>query len=283
MLKPRLASDYDSALTNASFSVLLEVSTILNSYQEALVLIGGWVPFLTLRDHGPQDDSFEHVGSIDIDLAVDPALVDEEQYATIFKLLTDRGYEPDKEILYRLNRKVPGVDHPIGIDFMTPQPLKGQGKIHRHREVQTKLKARATPHLEIALKQFKTVRIEGRLPDKGGLAALNIKMADLPAIFALKGLALGSRYKEKDAYDLYAMTRYYGRGVKEVAEHLKPHAGGPALKKGLENIREKFDSDQHAGPAWVANFLGIDESEERARLMQVAYQTMDGVVRECGL
>jgi hypothetical protein len=283
MLKPRLASDYDPKLIGASFSVLLEVMTVLKSYQDALVLIGGWVPFLTLRDHGPQNERFDHVGSIDIDLAVDPTLVDEDRYETIVNLLQGRGYTPDPDSLFRFNRQVPGASQPIGIDFMTSEPPAGEGKAHRHREVQSKLKARATPYMEIAFKHFTMVKIEGELPENGGLAALEIKMADLPAIFSLKGHALGARYKEKDAYDIYAMARYYGRGVKEVIELLKPHAGEPALKKGLENIREKFESDKHTGPAWVANFLAVTEPEERARVMQDAYQTMDAVLKGCGM
>ena len=36
MHKPMLASDYDTKLTGTSFSVLLEVMTILKSYQDAL-------------------------------------------------------------------------------------------------------------------------------------------------------------------------------------------------------------------------------------------------------
>lgn len=283
MLKPRLASHYDSALTGASFSVLLEVMTALRSYQEALVLIGGWVPFLTLRDHQPEHGTFEHVGSIDIDLAVDPERVNEKQYAGIVELLKSRGYTPDSTNLFRLNRQIAGVSQPIGIDFLTPVPPAGKGKPHRHREVQPNLKAHTTPHLETAFKHFTLVKIEGQLPDRGGKIELDIRMADIPAIFALKGHALGERYKEKDAYDIYAMSRYYGRGVKEVIELIKPHADDPALAKGLVNIREKFKSDHHAGPEWVANFLDILDPEDRPRLLQEAYQTMNELLKGCGL
>ena len=99
------------------------------------------------------------------------------------------------------------------------------------------------------------VKIEGQLPDNGGLTALDIKMADLPAIFSLKAHALGARYKEKDAYDLYAMTRYYGRGVKEVVERLKPHAGDPALKKGFEISVRSSPATSMTGPlGWLTSW-----------------------------
>jgi hypothetical protein len=62
--------------------------TTLGAYRDALVLIGGWAPYLILEEFGEggafQDDAFQadafevgfiHVGSIDIDLVVDPNLV----------------------------------------------------------------------------------------------------------------------------------------------------------------------------------------------------------------
>ncbi|MFC1521854.1 nucleotidyl transferase AbiEii/AbiGii toxin family protein [Elusimicrobiota bacterium] len=289
MIKPRVAADYTSEITSASFSVLLEVMTILKSYQDALVLIGGWVPYLLLRDHGPQLEgedlmggSFQHIGSIDIDLAVNHELVDDERYATIVGLLKDRKYDPNPEILYRLDRKITGISDAIGVDFLTSQPPPGKGKSHRHRKVQSGLRARATPDLEIAFKSCKTTKVEGQLPESGGRTTLDIKVADIPAIIALKGHALGERYKEKDAYDLYALARYYGRGAQEVIECLKPHLKEPCLKKALENIRGRFQSDKHTGPAWVANFFGVTDPAEMERINQTAFQAMDSVLQGCG-
>ena len=84
----RSAQSYGPGVTTASKSVLLEVMTILRAYREALVLVGGWVPYFLLAQHQPPEDRFVHVGSIDIDLAVDPSKVDEPEYATIMQLLS---------------------------------------------------------------------------------------------------------------------------------------------------------------------------------------------------
>ena len=54
----------------ASTSALLELATALKHYSNALVLIGGWAPYYLVKDHGRP--GFEHIGSIDIDLAIDP-------------------------------------------------------------------------------------------------------------------------------------------------------------------------------------------------------------------
>jgi len=44
------------------------------------------------------------VGSIDIDLVVDPGIMDAERYATIVELLRDRGYEPAGESLFQFEK-----------------------------------------------------------------------------------------------------------------------------------------------------------------------------------
>jgi hypothetical protein len=58
--------DYSAELVGAARSVLIEIMHILGEYQGQMVLIGGWVPELLF----PQAKN-AHVGSIDIDLALD--------------------------------------------------------------------------------------------------------------------------------------------------------------------------------------------------------------------
>jgi hypothetical protein len=78
MRRPRTARDYQGGITAASRSGLAEVMTTLGAYRDALVLIGGWAPYLILEGFGEegafqgdafQADAFEvgfvHVGSID--------------------------------------------------------------------------------------------------------------------------------------------------------------------------------------------------------------------------
>lgn len=71
-MEKRLRSSFLSDISAVSKSVLLELMTILGAYRDALVLVGGWVPYFLIENHKRPGDEFEHVGSIDIDLAVDP-------------------------------------------------------------------------------------------------------------------------------------------------------------------------------------------------------------------
>jgi len=99
MISPRLDVDYDLAITESSKSVLLEVMTILGEYRECLVLIGGWGPYFFLSKNptappaagfGAQSAPFRHIGSIDIDIAVNPEKITGEEYKTIVRLLEER-------------------------------------------------------------------------------------------------------------------------------------------------------------------------------------------------
>jgi hypothetical protein len=79
--------DYPKDQVAACQAVLLEVLTVLGAYREAIVLVGGWVPALMFPGAG-------HIGSLDIDLALDENRISEDQYATILECLQRAGYRP---------------------------------------------------------------------------------------------------------------------------------------------------------------------------------------------
>lgn len=295
MPRPRIADDYQDGVTASSRSGLAEVVIALGAYREALVLIGGWAPYLILEKSGEQgafhgdafqDNAFQggfvHVGSIDIDFVVDPTLVDAEQYATIVQLLTDRGYKPCAESKYQFEKTIrspqDGQDHMIRVDFLTPRPLPGQGRSHRHREVQSDLQARTLEGAEVALTHWFWCELETRLPD-GAQTRVRLKVADIVGALTLKGLAMGDRYVEKDAYDIYALCAYSPGGPQAVATALKPYMGEAPVAKGVRIIAEKFRALDAEGPTWVASFLGGGDEETRKRVQQDAFQTVSEVCR----
>ena len=58
--------DYTAEAVEATYSVLIELMHALGEHRENIVLIGGWVPDILLGEMVEP-----HVGSIDIDLALD--------------------------------------------------------------------------------------------------------------------------------------------------------------------------------------------------------------------
>lgn len=182
MAKPRTAEDYDDDVTATSRSAPDELVVALGSYRDALVLIGGWEPYLILEVFGDDDTSetaFLHVGSIDIDFVVDPTIIDAERYATLVELLADRGDEPVADSRYQFERTMRsprrGAPHAIRVDFLTPRSLAGQGRKHRHRAVQRDLQARTLGGAEVALTHWFWYDLEATLPD-GGQAYTRVKV-----------------------------------------------------------------------------------------------------------
>ena len=83
-------ASYPAAQVEAARSVLVELAHLLGEYRDSVVLVGGWVPQLLLNS--PDD---RHVGSVDVDLALDHRTFPESGYETVQRLLASRGYVPD--------------------------------------------------------------------------------------------------------------------------------------------------------------------------------------------
>jgi len=270
----RTTETYSPEITAASKSVLLELMTILRSYREALVLVGGWVPYFLLEKHRRPGDSFVHVGSIDIDLAVDPSKISEDQYATIVELIQERGYRPAPDKLgvpvpncfeRIINSPAENKSYKIRVDFLTHQHDLRQGE-HRHLPVQDDLLARKTKGCEVAFQHNTDFDLEGELPE-GGRIKVQIHMADLVGCLAMKGIVLGERYKGKDAYDIYVLMAHYKNGPRDVADEIRPHLLNQDVNDAVNNIRSAFATREANGPAWVAAFFPVISSDERERLI----------------
>lgn len=276
----RTITDYIFGLTDVSKSVLIELMTALVSYREALVLVGGWVPYFLLERYKKEDNPFRHVGSIDLDIAIDPAIIDSERYATIVEIIDQRGYEPRTDrkgnvIDFSFNRilSIDGEEYVISVDFLTAQ-VKG----HRHREVQQDLRARTMRGCSLVFKHFFEYELKGKLPEDGEISS-KIKIADIVGCIATKGIALGERYKEKDAYDIYSVIANYKNGPKDVAREIFPFKEDELVREGLKNIETKFDKITGEGPSWVARFLNPSSNEEKERIMADAFMNVNELIK----
>lgn len=80
-----MKSDYQKEEVAICLSVLLELMTILGTFRENIVLIGGWTPWFLV----PEKRN-EHTGSLDIDIALDFKHIDSAAYKSILQLLRER-------------------------------------------------------------------------------------------------------------------------------------------------------------------------------------------------
>ena len=63
--EPRHETDYTDRQVDAARRVLVDLGQVLASFQDAIVIVGGWVPDLLVPEADPK-----HIGSIDVDRAV---------------------------------------------------------------------------------------------------------------------------------------------------------------------------------------------------------------------
>ena len=78
----------DPASVVAAERVMLELWTVLAGFADAMTIVGGSAPPLLTGDR-PDDP---YVGTLDVDLVVDPIGVPGEVYRTIAQILRERAY-----------------------------------------------------------------------------------------------------------------------------------------------------------------------------------------------
>lgn len=248
---PQSASDYDDRTTAAVKSVLIEIGQILGSFKGKFAVIGGAVPWLLLNN-----EDMPHVGSIDVDLSLNPEVLGDGEYATLVETLMDNGYEKRPKLRrFQLIRNVPARDGgpPIDVivDFLMPRDaaiVKNTPPLIADFAVQK------ADGADLALRFYQFVAIDGPMPD-GGTNRVEIAICSIPALLAMKGHALHGRLKQKDAYDIYYCIRNHPDGIDGLAAACRELLGEKSAAQGYEYIAEKFDTLEGFGPTCVMQFV----------------------------
>lgn len=259
--------DYAAEAVEAARSVLVEIIQLLGEFRDQMVVVGGWVPGLLLA--GAREP---HIGTLDIDLALDFQRLSETSYATLLRALTGRGYRQDPQQPFRFFREVPVRDRPlivVEVDLLAGE-YGGTGPGHRTQPVHD-ARAREARGCDLVFANPHTVTIEGELPG-GGRLSVTCRVAAIVPWLVMKGMALADRLKEKDAYDIHYAAHVYPGGPARLAEEFRPHLGHVLVREGLAKIRAKFRAHEDAGPRWVADFLGETDLEARAILQRRVYE-----------
>jgi hypothetical protein len=261
---------YGEREVNACRSVLLELVHLLGELKDEMVIIGGWTPFLLFPE--ARDP---HVGSLDIDVALNFREIPDDTYQTILRAFLKRGYTQDEKQPFRFFRKVntEGSDPiDVEVDLMAGE-YGGTGRGRRTQVVQD-VRARKTRGCDLAFDTTVTVSLEGELPE-GGKDRVTFKVAGIVPFLVMKGMAMHDRLKEKDAYDIYYCVEHYSGGLDKLAAEFLPHISNKLVLEGLGKIRSKFASVEHVGPRWVADFLEIAEKEDREIITRRVYEKVN--------
>lgn len=267
-------SEYGAREVDAARSVLVELMQILGEYREQMVLIGGWVPYFLFGSG--------HIGSTDIDLALDKDEISDDVYRTIRANLEQHGYREGEQKFQFIKAVTIDSGEPINVqvDFLAGE-YGGTGKSHRHQKVQdmTPRKARGC---ELALEYNTRITVDGRMPD-GALNTVVVQLSDVVPFIVMKGMALYDRMKEKDAWDIYYCLKAYADEPGALATKFREVLAHGLVQEGLAKIRSKFLSIDHIGPAHVVAFEELTDREERERLQRDAFERVTDLLDQLGI
>ena len=268
---PRDIADYPEEIVKLSKSAMLELWRSLRRYNEAMILIGGWSPYFILETFAEEGYPHNHVGSIDIDIAINPKLVSEKEYVTMEQIILKRGYKQKKStntgvIPFKFEKVFSRHKREISIEVDFVSSFYGIGS-RRHHQV-SGLFARKCHGVDIAFDHYFEQNIKGSFPDDGETEEV-IRIADVIASLTMKGIVLGERYKEKDAYDIYYLIKYYKTGPKDAATEINKYTSNSLVQEALKFIQKDFTDKDSPGPTWVAVFLRETEDNRNKRLTDV--------------
>jgi hypothetical protein len=268
----------------ACVMVMRELFLYLKPYRNQIVLIGGWVPYFLLEKYKHSGEYEQHVGSLDIDVALDAFSIPESAYKTILEILSVRGFHQRKDAM---GRDIPasflksvvlenGKEIEVRIDFLAPE-YGGTAKKRRHQIVQDML-ARKGRGTDIVFDHADIIHLSGPISN-GANIELDVKIADVTACFVMKGIAMGERTSEKDAYDLYMLARYYKEGPRSVLSELKKLKENGLMKQALRNIQDHFKDVKSLGPVSIAKFMGISDKDEHDRITRDAFELFQFIIQ----
>ena len=160
-----------------------------------------------------------HVGTLDVDLGLDSEALGDGEYATLVEALVGNGYQQRKDLRrFQLVRTVPAADGGGEIDVIVDFLRPAEPALEKNEPpLISEFAVQRADGAELALKFYKLVAIEGEMPG-GGRNRVEIAVASIPALLAMKGFAIKKRHKQKDAYDIYYCIRNFPGGAEALAE-----------------------------------------------------------------
>ena len=253
-LEPRQREDYSNRQIEAARRVLVDLGQVLKSFEDCLVVVGGWVPDLLMEN---TDEA--HIGSIDVDLALDADKLTDGGYADLLKcLLNTRRYKQADEP-FKLFADVDLEDGrpPIRVDVDFLKSPDAKTAKNRPKLTQN-FRPLDASGCNAAFEHPELVIITGKMI-KGATNRVQFRVASIADFLIMKSYALANRDKPKDAYDICFCLDHYPGGLKKLAANWKTRASEKDVLKAIDVLREKFSDVDSYGPAQVVEFYQLGQ------------------------
>ena len=262
--KPTTAAGYRVEHLELVRATCLYVATKLGDLSDDVVIIGGLVPSLLIAQDELPVGADPHVGTMDLDIGLTLAVLDEGRYRTLTERLRRAGFRADVNEQGNPTRQRWKIENSekVTVDFLIQPSLPDDtgGKL---RDIELDFAAVIAPGLHLAFRDRQKITLSGRTI-MGERATREIWTCGPGAYVVLKVLAFDLRGENKDAYDLVYVLRNYGASVSDIVEHLVPLRTDPATIEAIEILRRDFTSHDGLGPMRVAEFLagGSDDTSQ---------------------
>lgn len=225
--KPKHASDYESEQVELVRAMCLYVATKLGDMMDDLLIVGGLMPSLIIDHEHRGEDAEPHVGTNDLDVGLQVALLNEGRYRQLAERLRDAGFEMAKNDAGNPTRQRWAIANAerVTIDFLIQPTLEGDkgGKL---RDLEPDFAAIIATGLRCAFRDRKKVTLDevkpgqvrlgesvpARVAQPSGFASIRISgtmRAERirPAESAANGLANGAECREQSRQRFSGVVR----------------------------------------------------------------------------
>lgn len=266
--EPQTQYDYGSRQVEAARRVLVDLGQVLASYfKDSIVVVGGWVPNLQL----PNAEE-AHVGSIDVDLALDASKLYEGRYARIVEAMVATGRYERADEAFKMRATVDMKDGApsvvVDIDFLKPpdtvRKRKGPKLLEGFRPLDADGCAAAFVHPA-------RVDIPGHMIS-GAENSVDVLVASVEDFLVMKAYALAGRDKPKDAYDICFCLENSPAGIEALAREWRHRRDDRLVSGAIEKLQEKFAAVTSYGPSQVVAFYASPSREEREMQARRAFE-----------
>lgn len=272
--EPRQRDDYNERQTEAARRVLIDLGQVLASFADCMVVVGGWVPDLLL----PEAEE-PHIGSIDVDLALDATRLGDGRYAELLKLLFDtkryRQGEKSFQLIAAVDLKDGNEPVQVEVEFLAPKEVK---LASNHPKLVENFRVLQITGCDVAFKEPVEQTLTGRNV-RGSHNTVRLHVASLADFLVMKALAIEGRDKPKDAYDFCYCLQYVPEGAGHLAGIWQQRTPPKLLAKALTTLREKFAAVDSFGPQQVVEFHNSPNPEEQEIQARRAYELVQEFLR----
>ncbi|MFN0079379.1 MAG: nucleotidyl transferase AbiEii/AbiGii toxin family protein [Prosthecobacter sp.] len=267
MHEPRHQDDYSARQVEAARRVLIDLGQVLASYVDCLVVIGGWVPDLLL----PSAEE-PHIGSIDVDIALDARRLQDGRYADMLKLLLEnkryRHGVKDFQFIVEVDLQDGGTLIEVEVEFLADKEVKLKRRTKKMLEGFRVLQADACG---VAFHAPVSLPLTGKSV-RGAKNTVCLRVASLADFMVMKAHAIAGRDKPKDSYDLCYCLENSPAGIEGLAHDWQQRLDDQVVKRAVEILRAKFASVADFGPQQVVEFHAAQDLETQAMQARRAYE-----------